>query len=339
MMSRYLSFASVLFLFFIISCQKEKSYEQGKPSHGSLQDSVGDCLSKSVVGTYTATKKLTDSNYIDVDVNVAQPGHYAVYTDTVNGYYFSATGTFTKSGLNTVRMKGSGTPGLAGIDDFIIFYDSTFCDVSVTVGDNSGTPGTPNTDHQPLTANSYWTYNDAYSTTATDTIKRVNDNTTSHNGNNYRVITEYDNSGSPQWEYHLRKTGNDYFEYTTVDDYSVMSFDTAVEGDILFLKEGLSTNATWLSSEYSGVVNSVPTKLRYSFTCTDANASITVNGKTFTNVYKITWKSQISSNGGAYTDEGLTWVSYYAQGIGLVDMKGTLGANSIEYKIRYYKVF
>jgi len=339
MMSRYLSFASVVFLFLIVSCQKEKSFEQGKASRGSLQDSLGDCLSRNVVGTYIAKKALTDSNYIDVDVNVSVPGHYAVYTDTVNGYYFRATGTFTKAGSNTVRMKGSGTPGVAGTDDFIIFYDSTFCDVSVTVVDTAGSSGAPNADHLPLTANSYWTYNDPYSTTSTDTIKRVNDGTATHGGNNYRVITEYDNSGSAQWEYHLRKTGNDYFEYTTVDDYSIATFDTAVEGDILFLKEGLSTGTTWLSSEYSGKVGGIATKLRYSFTCTDANASVTVNGKTFTNVYKITWKSQTSTNGAAYADEGLVWESYYAKGVGLVDMKGTAGSTSLEYRLRYYKVY
>ena len=178
------------------------------------------------------------------------------------------------------------------------------------------------------------------STTATDTIKRVNNGSTTHNGNNYRIITEYDNSGTAQWEYHFRKTGNDYFEYTTVDDYSVISFDgTGVVGDILFLKEGLTNNTTWLSSEFSGTVNNVATKLRYSFTCNDANASITVNGKTFTNVYKITWKSQVSTGGGAFTDEGLTWLSYYAQGVGLVDMNLTYGTSTAEYKIRYYKVF
>jgi hypothetical protein len=336
-MSRYLSFASVLFLLLIISCQKEKSFEQGKPSQGSLQDSLGDCLSKTVAGTYTATKPLTDSNHIDVTVNVTQPGNYAVYTDTVNGYYFRATGTFNKAGSNTVRMKGFGTPGIAGTDDFFIFYDSSFCDVSVTVGDASGSPS--NTDHLPLTANSFWTYNDAQSTTPTDTIKRVNDGTITHNSSNYRVITEYDNSGNAQWEYHLRKAGNDYFEYTTVDDYSILTFDSTVEGDILFLKEGLSTGNTWLSSEYSGTVSAVNKKLRYSFTCTDANATITVNSKTFTNVYKITWKSQVSTNGGAYVDEGLVWESYYAKGVGLIDMKGTYGPNSFEYKLRYYKVF
>lgn len=448
-MTRYLSFVSVFLLLFIVSCQKEESFEQGKVSSGSLQSSAGDCLSKLVAGTYTATKSLGDSNYIDVTVDVTEGGHYNVFTDTLNGYFFIATGTFTTIGSNTVRMKGVGTPGSAGTNDFTVFFDSSFCGVSVVVLPNSGgsggtavytlqgtggscmnatpggtftqgvaltsankislqvnvtSPGTwsmttsavggfsfsgsgtftttglqtitltgsgtptaagdqtfpvsigtsscsfvitvvpgtsaPNPDHLPLTPNSFWTYNDAFSTTATDTIKRVNNATATHNGNTYRVFTEYNNSGTIQWEYHFRKTGNDYFEYTAVDDYSVVTFDgSGVEGDILFLKEGLTTGTTWLSSEYSGTENNVNKKLRYSFTCTDANASITVNGKTYTDVYKITWKSQVSTSGGAFADEGLVWESYYAKGVGLVDMKVTFGTTTYEYKLRHYKVF
>lgn len=140
-MSRYLSFASIFVLLLIVSCQKEMSYEQGKPSKGSLQDSTGDCLSKTIGGTYTATKVLADSNFIDVEVNVSQPGSYTIYTDTVNGYYFRASGTFGKTGSNAVRMKGFGTPGVAGTDDFFIFYDGTFCDVSITVIANTGSSG------------------------------------------------------------------------------------------------------------------------------------------------------------------------------------------------------
>ena len=446
-MSRYLSFTSIFFLLFLVSCKKEKSFEQGKPSKGSLQSSSGDCLPKTVGGTYLVSKALADSNYIDVTVDVAQTGGYNLFTDTVNGYYFKASGNFSTPGTATVRLKGYGTPVAASTDDFTVFYDSSLCNVSITVlpGGSSGggtavftfqgsggscmnfTPsgtftqgialtssnkvdiqvnvttvgtwnistasvagfsfsgsgtftatgvqtitltasGTPNasgdqtfpvssgssscsfvitvaggttanTDHQPLTANSYWTYNDAFSSTSTDTIKRINDATATHNGNSYRVITEYDNAGSAQWEYHFRKTGNDYFEYTTVDDYSIVTFDSDVFGDLLFLKEGLTTGTSWFSSEFSGTENGVNKKLRYSYTCSDANATVTVNTKTYTNVYKITWKSQVSTNGGAYADEGVVWESYYAKGIGLVDMKVTAGTNSYEYKLRYYKVF
>jgi len=140
-MSRYLSFASVFFLLLIVSCQKEKSFEQGKPSKGSLQGNFGDCLAKKINGVYTATKSLADTNYIDVDVDVAQTGRYTIYTDTVNGYFFKATGTFSSVGSNTVRLKGFGTPSTAGDNDFTVFYDSSFCNVTVAVLPNSSSSG------------------------------------------------------------------------------------------------------------------------------------------------------------------------------------------------------
>lgn len=337
-MSRYLSFASVFFLFLIFSCQKEKSFEQGKISKGSLQGAFGDCLSKTVTGTYTAAKGLTDSNYIDVDVDVAEAGRYTVYTDTVNGYYFRGTGTFTTVGSHTVRMKGFGTPASEGTDDFTVVYDSTVCSVSVTVVSGSG-GGTSTGLHFPLTANSYWTYNDPNSSSSTDTIKRTNTGTTTFSGNTYQVFEEADVTG-PYTEYYYRKSGNNYYEWAYVDDYSIMSFDgNGIEGDILFLKEGLNTNDTWFSSEYSGTVGGIATKLRYSFKCVDANASVTINNHTYSNVYKITYKPQVSTSGGQYVDEGVTWDAYFAKDVGLIDWKGTDGTSTYEIKLRYYKVF
>ncbi|MBO9681808.1 MAG: hypothetical protein J7502_03895 [Flavisolibacter sp.] len=140
-MSRYLSFASVFLLLLMVSCQKEKSFEQGKASRGSLQGSFGDCLTKTINGTYTATKSLADTNYMEVEVDVTETGGYTIYTDTVNGYFFRATGTFSSVGSNTVRLKGFGTPGAAGNNDFIVFFDTTFCNVSVTVLPNTGSSG------------------------------------------------------------------------------------------------------------------------------------------------------------------------------------------------------
>jgi hypothetical protein len=286
-------------------------------------------------GTFTQGIALTSSNKVDIQVNVTTVGTWNISTASVAGFSFSGSGTFTATGVQTITLTASGTPNASGDQTFPVSSGSSSCSFVITVA--GGT--TANTDHQPLTANSYWTYNDAFSSTSTDTIKRINDATATHNGNSYRVITEYDNAGSAQWEYHFRKTGNDYFEYTTVDDYSIVTFDSDVFGDLLFLKEGLTTGTSWFSSEFSGTENGVNKKLRYSYTCSDANATVTVNTKTYTNVYKITWKSQVSTNGGAYADEGVVWESYYAKGIGLVDMKVTAGTNSYEYKLRYYKVF
>lgn len=123
-------------LVLIIGCQKERSYEAGtNPSEGSLQsDITGDCLPKAVNGVYVAgTALVTTDNTISVQVEVTKVGSYSIYTDTVNGYYFKGTGTFSITGSNTVTMHGIGTPQTEGINNFVVTYDSSVCAIAVEV--------------------------------------------------------------------------------------------------------------------------------------------------------------------------------------------------------------
>ncbi|MDB5206287.1 MAG: hypothetical protein JWR72_1362 [Flavisolibacter sp.] len=143
---RYLltGFLSLFLLTLFNSCQKEVSVEFGVPAKGSLQGDGGDCLPKTVAGTYIAGKAFADSNFIEVTVDVLTPGPYTVATDTLNGYSFKATGTFSAAGTNTVRLKGSGTPTAAGVNNFTVLFDSSFCEIAITVSPagSSGSPAT-----------------------------------------------------------------------------------------------------------------------------------------------------------------------------------------------------
>lgn len=119
-----------------IACQKELSFELGdSPAEGSLQSDVsGDCLPKSVNGIYAENSALVPTvNTITVTVNVTKTGTYAIGTDTVNGYYFRGTGTFTALGANTVTLRGNGTPFAQGTNNFVVSFDGTVCDIQVTV--------------------------------------------------------------------------------------------------------------------------------------------------------------------------------------------------------------
>ena len=118
------------------TCQKEVSFENGTNlSHGSLlDDGTGDCLPKTVNGTYVAGNALVaTTNTIDLAVNVTKTGNYTIYSDTVQGYYFRATGVFSAVGSNQVTLKGFGTPTASGVHNFLIVYDSSACSVAVTV--------------------------------------------------------------------------------------------------------------------------------------------------------------------------------------------------------------
>jgi hypothetical protein len=76
---------------------------------------------------------VTDSNFINVQVNVTKAGSYTIYTDTINGFYFRATGTFSNAGTKTVKLNGTGTPVNDGISNFTVTYTTSQCVVPVNV--------------------------------------------------------------------------------------------------------------------------------------------------------------------------------------------------------------
>jgi hypothetical protein len=134
MKKRFLYLLSMVVIV-MVSCQKEVSFELGnEPAKGVLQDDVtGDCLPKIINGVYEASKVLDASNTITVSVDVTKTGIYTITTDTVNNYFFRGTGNFTTTGTNTVTLKGNGTPFAAGINNFIVSFDGSFCDVQIDV--------------------------------------------------------------------------------------------------------------------------------------------------------------------------------------------------------------
>lgn len=135
MMKKNLVYWLVAALMFVVACQKELSFElPNTPAEGSLQDDAsGDCLPKTVNGAYAVGQALTASNTITIAVDVLKTGTYTIGTDTVNGYFFRATGTFTAVGVNNVTLRGNGTPFAAGTNNFVVSFDSTVCDIQVTV--------------------------------------------------------------------------------------------------------------------------------------------------------------------------------------------------------------
>lgn len=123
---------SILFM----ACQKEVSFEKSNstPSVGSLSvDGSGNCLGAVISGAYYTDTTIKSSNYADVSVQVDTAGAYDISTDTVNGYYFKASGTFTGTGVQVIRLVGGGKPLAAGTNIFTVSYNGTFCQFTVIV--------------------------------------------------------------------------------------------------------------------------------------------------------------------------------------------------------------
>jgi len=121
-------FCSLLLL--IESCKKEYSYEGGNTSLialGSLKDSLGNCRLIEVKGSYQPGIALTGDNYINVRVTITETGTYHIFTDTVNGFYFSASGSTGTKGLQTIQLKAYGKPLVAIAENFNVHFNENVC--------------------------------------------------------------------------------------------------------------------------------------------------------------------------------------------------------------------
>ena len=118
----------------LTSCQKE--YDSGNSlapqplATFSLLNASGNCTNAVVNGTYTAGISLTAANTISIKVFVSSIGTYSISSNNVNGISFSATGTFTSTGEQTIHLLGTGTPAAEG--NFNFTAGASGCSFSVT---------------------------------------------------------------------------------------------------------------------------------------------------------------------------------------------------------------
>lgn len=305
----------------------------------TLQGSGGNCLNSTVGGNYVKAVALNSSNTVTLSVNVTSLGAYSITTAPVNGMTFTGAGSFSNTGIQNITLTGAGTPSLEGSYPVTVTSGSSTCAFTVVVT-ATAPPPLPG-DYFPLTANSWWSYDDPgklYVST-NDSLTRLNINAITYQGVSYRIFQEQEGT-TPFDSSYYRRSGNDYLELTFADLYTaVFTFDTDVIDTLNFLKENLTNGQTWQSKEFTGKTGGVDSKLKYLFTCTNANATVTINGKSFNNVYQVNWKPQYSTGGAAYQDDPVNFTSYYAKGIGLIYLKAIAGSQTFELKIRNWKVF
>ncbi|HEX6916161.1 MAG TPA: hypothetical protein VF145_13020 [Chitinophagaceae bacterium] len=133
-----LSVIGIIFL----SCQKEISVDSGyntnpPPAGGpavfTMAGAPNSCTGAVISGYYATGTTLDSAAKVTISVNVTTAGSYTITTDTVNGYKFAASGTFTGTGTQTVVLKGSGTPQATGTDVFTPKIATSKCTFSITV--------------------------------------------------------------------------------------------------------------------------------------------------------------------------------------------------------------
>lgn len=118
-----LLFGYVASSFLLTSCEKETSPAAVVPPTDTLATfalTFADeaCAIAPTTGTYVVGAPLAADAGFSVEVAVRKAGQYKLTTDTLNGYWFSTSGTFTDTGVQTVTLAASGTPVQAGLNYF-----------------------------------------------------------------------------------------------------------------------------------------------------------------------------------------------------------------------------
>jgi len=301
------------------SCQKEISFENsGSFSAGSLQsDGAGACLPKTVAGSYVEGVALkADSNYIEVQVNVAQAGSYTINTDTVNGIYFRVTGVFTTAGISTVRVRGNGTPLVSGIHNFIVSYDSTECTIVLTTLP-AGTPAPVLSDYFPRTANSNWSYE--FDDDPNDSLYvRTTSATITISGNVYNIFEWTDSADSFDEYGKFRKDEGNYYSYADMGEY--FGFDNSIPMEYIFLKDDVPVNTSWQTATINGATTSGTVPIRIVFTIVEKDVTVNIGGTPYDSTIVLTEKYEVFT--------GASWIDvtdiigyykiYYAKNIGMI---------------------
>lgn len=111
----------------------------GTPAVFTMGGSPGNCTGFTANGTYTVATPLTAANTVAMDVNVTAVGTYAITTNLQNGIIFSATGTFTTTGPQTVTLVGNGIPLVGGAFNYTATGAGNSCIFSITATGGAGT--------------------------------------------------------------------------------------------------------------------------------------------------------------------------------------------------------
>ncbi|MEP7255457.1 MAG: hypothetical protein ABI666_06750 [Ferruginibacter sp.] len=104
----------------------------------TLAGAPGSCTTPGIQGTYTAGTVLDASNKLVISVDVSAIGDYTLSTTIVNGIGFTASGTFTVTGPQTVTLSGNGTPLNAGATTMSVSGTVASCSFSITINPAGG---------------------------------------------------------------------------------------------------------------------------------------------------------------------------------------------------------
>lgn len=331
------------FVLLFAACQKEISFETtistatGTTAVGiatgtakyKLIGAGSTCTGAVVSGIYQAGTALVASDSVQLQINVDTIGTYTISTNTTNGFLFSATGSFTQKGAQTITLIGSGTPVGAANITFTppVGVGCSFV-VTVTATETVATSG----DYYPTTTNSTWKLVNPKDSTnyIVETVLSTN---STFSTNSYRNIATYDRSSRDTG--YIRKNIPNYYQYSIIDG-------TSIYAEQIIIKDNVPVGTTW-QYQYPITQSGVSGTLTFSYLILEKNVPATVGTFSFPNVIKVRGTVTIAA-AGAVLPYKRQFDQWYALNVGPVkfsevDFNGSVPDSIVSVQIKSYKIY
>jgi hypothetical protein len=95
------------------------------------------CTAPVISGSYATGVALGAANYIDLSLNVTSLGTYSITTNTADNIFFTASGIFSATGQQVIRLAGIGSPSSSGT--FAFTPSGGGCPFNINVTNGGGT--------------------------------------------------------------------------------------------------------------------------------------------------------------------------------------------------------
>lgn len=102
----------------------------GDTGESEIRITPVDCAAATVEGSYKVGVATTNGNYIQLTLQVIEPGTYIIEGQTNKGFFFQRSGSFSSIGTYTIQIPSIGTPNEAGSWSFPLTLNGNLFDPS-----------------------------------------------------------------------------------------------------------------------------------------------------------------------------------------------------------------
>jgi hypothetical protein len=266
-------------------------------------------------GVYSVNNPVGATHTVTLNVNVTNVGIYTINTGAVsNGLTYTATGTFTTLGANTVTLTASGTPVAGGSFNYTVSSGTSNCSFSINVL-VIPPPPVANLDYIPQTSFSNWSNKIMATPTPNPdtTFTQVSVNSKTFGANSYKIF-EQKVQGNPTDSLFFRKNGGMYYQYI---DGNLGVLDNPINKEYLVLDSNLAVNATWVVNLGPNVAQGFPIdNIKIDAKILSKGTTETVQSIAYPNVIKVTYNYTAVVFG--FPTPVASEERWFAKGIGII---------------------